>query len=286
MRILFTADLHVDPGHLDQIIQVTISRDMDTLIIGGDIVPHYLPGAHTMGILEAQARYIETELIPKLKKMKEGRDVKLYLDLGNDDFLASRSILEPYQGELFYLLHMQKHALTRHVDVVGYMMVPPTPFARKDWEKPDTNDIPCSPAGRINLRGFITGRGYLEERVLDLKRDRTIEDDLDQLSAEINRPFIFVSHSPPFDTPLDMLASGEHVGSISIRRFIEKWSQHKMLIASLHGHIHESPEVSNNISTRIKGALCINPGQRHELQYVLLELSGDGEDCRIRLLDH
>jgi Icc-related predicted phosphoesterase len=210
----------------------------------------------------------------------------VFLDLGNDDFMASRRLLEPYQGKLLHLLHMQVHALTSHVDVAGYMMVPPTPFKRKDWEKPDAKEMPYPPAGRIRLKGYTTGKGFFEETLLDLESSRTIETDLAQLSGQIQRPFIFVSHCPPYDTPLDMLASGAHVGSISIRRFIEKWSRRKLLIASLHGHIHESAEVSNAISTRINGTLSINPGQAHDLRYILMELSGDGENCSIKLLAH
>lgn len=286
MRILFAADIHVNPGHLQRLIQLSIDRNVDALIMGGDIVPHDLPGAHAMGILEAQAIYLESELIPGLNKLKASRDVEVFLDFGNDDFMASRRLLEPYQGKLLHLLHMQVHALTSHVDVVGYMMVPPTPFKRKDWEKPDAEAMPYPPAGRIRLKGYTTGNGYLEETLLDLESNQTIEADLAQLSGRIQRPFIFVSHCPPFDTPLDMLTGGAHVGSISIRRFIEKWSRRKLLIASLHGHVHESPEVSNAISTRINKTLSINPGQAHDLRYTLMELSGDGENCRIMLLEH
>lgn len=286
MRILFAADIHVNPDHLGKLIQVSLDRNADALIIGGDIVPHDLPGAHAMDMLEAQAIYLESELIPGLNQLKASRDIEIFLDFGNDDFMATRRLLEPYQGKLLHLLHMQVHALTPHVDVAGYMMVPPTPFQRKDWEKPDAKEMPCPHAGRIRLKGYTTGKGYFEETLLDLESSRTIEADLAQLSRRIQRPFIFVSHCPPLDTPLDMLAGGAHVGSISIRRFIEKWSCRKLLIASLHGHIHESPDMSNAISTRINGTLSINPGQAHDLRYILLELSEEGENCSIKLLEH
>lgn len=286
MRILFAADIHVDPGHLEKLIQVSIDRNADALIIGGDIVPHDLPGAQAMDMLEAQAIYLESELIPGLNQLKASRDIEIFLDFGNDDFMASRRLLEPYQGKLLHLLHMQVHALTPHVDVAGYMMVPPTPFQRKDWEKPDAKEMPCPHAGLIRVKGYTTGKGCFEETLLDLESRRTIEADLAQLSRRIQRPFIFVSHCPPLGTPLDMLAGGAHVGSISIRRFIEKWSRRKLLIASLHGHVHESPDISNAISTRINGTLAINPGQAHDLRYILMELSGEGENCRIKLLEH
>ena len=279
MRILFVADIHVNQDHLAQTLDETLSRDVDVLIIGGDIVPHNLPQAHAMGMLDAQAMYIEGTLIPGLKNLKAKRDVKIFLDFGNDDFMANRPLLEQYHGKLLHLMHFQRHSLTREVDLVGYMMVPPTPFQRKDWERPDAQDIPYPPGSRVRLKGYLTGNGYIEETVLDLDDNKTIEKGLAKLSGQIDRPFIFVAHCPPFDTPLDMLSSGVHVGSIAIRRFIEKWSRRKKLVASLHGHIHESFQVSKSSNTRINGVLSINPGQDRDLQYVLLDLpDGAGPD--------
>ncbi len=47
---------------------------------------------------------------------------------------------------------------------------------------------------------------------------------------------IFVTHTPPADTKLDRISSGQHVGSISVRMFIE-YEQPDMVIC---GHIHEA----------------------------------------------
>jgi len=102
---------------------------------------------------------------------------------------------------------------------------------------------------------------------------------LRELSGLIDRPFIFVSHSPPSNTPLDVIYSGKHVGSVSIRNFVEKWSEKGLLIAAFHGHIHESPKRSGAIQTKIGGTLCFNPGQGNgrgaEFRYIVFELSGD-----------
>ncbi|MEJ2156459.1 MAG: metallophosphoesterase [Desulfobacteraceae bacterium] len=285
MRILFVADIHAHHDHLAQSIEKTIEHDVDALIIGGDIVPHELPNAHALGLLDAQAMYIEGTLIPAFKRLKAAKAVSIYFDFGNDDFMANRPLLEPYQGDLFHLLHLQKYAIADGVDLIGYMMVPPTPFQRKDWEKPDASDVPYPSSSRVRLKGYATGSGQIEEVVLDLDEDPTIEEDLDRLEGTIQRPFIFVAHCPPHDTPLDMLSSGSHVGSISIRRFIEKWSRRNLLIASLHGHIHESPRVSGTTHTRINDALAVNPGQDVELQFALMELARQKGGAAIRLLD-
>ena len=128
MKILFTADIHTHPSLLEQLRRQVWRHEAEALIIGGDIVPHTLPQAHDLGLLGAQAAYMENTLIPALKQIKAQRHIRIYLDLSNDDLAASRHILEHYQKKLLHLLHMRKHPLNDHIDVIGYMNVPPTPF--------------------------------------------------------------------------------------------------------------------------------------------------------------
>ncbi|MEX2115368.1 MAG: metallophosphoesterase [Bacteroidota bacterium] len=47
---------------------------------------------------------------------------------------------------------------------------------------------------------------------------------------------IFVPHAPPHNTKLDRLRSGDHVGSTSVRKFVEQFRPD----AVVSGHIHES----------------------------------------------
>ena len=47
---------------------------------------------------------------------------------------------------------------------------------------------------------------------------------------------IFVPHAPPHNTKLDKLRSGEHVGSTSVRKFVEQFRPDAVVC----GHIHES----------------------------------------------
>lgn len=237
-----------------------------------------------MGILDAQADYIDHCLIPTLEQLKARHRIQIFLDFGNDDLAANHYRLAQRQPDLLSLLHMRKAPLTERVDIVGYMMVPPTPFQRKDWERPDAAGAPYPAGSRIRIKGYTTGTGKIKETLLDLDSDQTIESDLAQLSRHIDRQFIFVSHCPPLDTPLDVIASGAHVGSLSIRHFIEQWSAKGLLLASLHGHIHESHKRTGAIETHINTALCINPGQGEQLQFALLELASDADPARIEIM--
>ena len=92
---------------------------------------------------------------------------------------------------------------------------------------------------------------YLRER-------GTIREDLNRLIKPMNyKKAIYIMHSPPFGTKLDLIQGGSHAGSRSIKVFIEE----RQPLLTLHGHIHESPEVSGTYIDRIGETLSINPGQ-------------------------
>lgn len=290
MKILFTSDIHVDSRHLDTACDIAATQSVDGLIIGGDLIPHFLPRRSPRDLLAAHTDYLKTVFVPRLKNLHQSAAIRIYLDLGNDDLLGARKVLAAHDGELFHLLHLRRHKLTDAIDIIGYMNVPPTPFLRKDWEKPDTGKIPYEPGNRIRVDGYISRNGRIEETVINLDNDDTIEKELAFLSKDIHGPFVFVSHSPPYDTPLDVLDNGTHVGSRAIRRFIQKWGDQGVLIVSLHGHIHESPFRSGAIHTRIGKSLCLNPGQRQgpasEFRYVIFEIETRLPRPTVRILQH
>jgi uncharacterized protein len=94
-----------------------------------------------------------------------------------------------------------------------------------------------------------------------------IEDDLAELSSTMEETrwgkscFIFVCHAPPQHTALDLMHGGLNVGSLAVRRFIERWSGTGRLILSLHGHIHEAPWKSGRVWQFIGHVPCFNVGQ-------------------------
>ena len=288
MKILYTSDIHTDRNHLFSMLGAAIEDNVDRIIVGGDIVPHSLPDKKRIGLVEAQATYLNDIFIPAMMKFKKATKAEVYLDLSNDDAACNRSILEAYDDMLFHLLHMKTHRLTETIDIAGYMMVPPTPFGLKDWEKPDSRDLAYARGNTVRLHGFVSTGGRLQETRIDPKSADTIEGDLEILSGMIERPFLFVSHCPPFDTSLDVLYNGLHVGSLAIKRFIARWSLAGMLVASFHGHIHESPTRSGSICSIIEKSPCYNPGQNAApgagLRYLILQLSTQGNSPGIDLI--
>jgi Icc-related predicted phosphoesterase len=82
---------------------------------------------------------------------------------------------------------------------------------------------------------------------------------------------VFVPHAPPFNTTLDRIASGTHVGSRAVRRFIEA-HQPDLVIC---GHIHESMGTDTIGSTTI-----VNCGPAGRGHYVIADV---GEETRVEL---
>ncbi len=75
---------------------------------------------------------------------------------------------------------------------------------------------------------------------------------------------VFLFHTPPSDTPLDRaaldgktyehVALDVHVGSIAVKRFIEK----RQPLLTLHGHVHEAARLTGEWKIQIGRTVCIN----------------------------
>ncbi|MGE3538255.1 MAG: metallophosphoesterase [Candidatus Tectimicrobiota bacterium] len=78
---------------------------------------------------------------------------------------------------------------------------------------------------------------------------------------------ILVAHCPPYGTAIDQLATGQHVGSQSVRAFIEQY-QPDLCIS---GHIHEAPGDDWIGQTHL-----VNPGMLAQGGYVTVHCSPTG----------
>lgn len=99
---------------------------------------------------------------------------------------------------------------------------------------------------------------------------------LDELGTKLpEKPvkFIFAAHNPPYGTNCDRLRSGAKVGSLAVRRFIEKTSP----LICMCGHIHESPG-----KDRIGNTLIINPGPAMDGYYGIIEITGSRVSAEIK----
>ncbi len=85
--------------------------------------------------------------------------------------------------------------------------------------------------------------------------------------------FILVSHQPPYGTECDQLRTGQHVGSRSVRSFIEKYRP----VICFTGHIHESRGTDILGSTRV-----VNPGPLSSGRYAHAEITSNGAVVEVR----
>lgn len=76
---------------------------------------------------------------------------------------------------------------------------------------------------------------------------------------------IFVPHAPPANTSLDLIRGGRHVGSTSVRAFIER-RQPDLVIC---GHIHEARGVEN-----MGRSIVVNCGPAHMGSYAIATIGG------------
>ena len=80
------------------------------------------------------------------------------------------------------------------------------------------------------------------------------------------RMTVFCPHAPPAGTACDRLASGEHVGSVVVRAFVEREQPDLVLC----GHIHEARGTDTVGSSRI-----VNPGPVRAGHYAFVEIDGE-----------
>lgn len=290
MRILYSSDTHVFPAHLNRLLKAAEALGPGAVILGGDLIPDW-KGSIAASI-QAHKLWVQEKLLPRLEKFNdEFPHIPVLLDLGNDDIAAVRPLMEERNGTILHLLHMNVVRIAEGLVVAGYMKVNPTPFSIKDHEKPDCRDRYGLNDPGVAQAGFTTVSGVDRPHVLR-PTDGTMEEDLERLSDLLDRdpwrndPVVFVSHCPPRDTALDRTGTGINVGSLAVRRFIERWSSKGRLRVSLHGHIHESPWKSGRAWQFVGNVPCFNVGQLPKvLRALLLETEDVVQSARVVRVD-
>ena len=237
MLCLFTSDLHGSPDRYRSLLRVLEEEQPDALLIGGDLFSLHTSPTELMHDL----------FYPGLRRLQQqgSSGARVFVILGNDDPRALERLLKEGEQEgLLEYMHMRSAPLGPYW-VCGYAFVPPTPFLLKDWERYDVSRH--TDPGCVSPEEGHRSVPAEPHRV----RHATIAQDLAELSRHcVPAETIFLFHSPPYQTALDRAAlDGKwvdhvpldvHVGSIAIKRFIEK----RQPRVTLHGHIHEAPRLT------------------------------------------
>jgi Icc-related predicted phosphoesterase len=263
MKFIFATDIHGNDRAFRHIFNFAEKMGVDAVVFGGDILPFPL----SINTITADQRdFITYVLRPMIDDFKHRNSAEIFLMLGNDDASGCAEELELLQQDgLAKYIHMRIHDFGDFY-IYGYSFVPLTPFGIKDWDKFDTHEQ--EPPVTYYPPFFTQEVGV---RQVDLEKDilsrGTIENDFAKIASETDpSKTVYVTHSPPCNTALDIVYSGEHVGSRAIRRFIEDAQP----TLTLHGHIHESPVRSGKIFNRIGNTMSINPGASCRKQNVIV----------------
>jgi len=259
MKALYTSDLHGDIYLFQELLSLAYSTSPEIILIGGDFLPSFPSTKRYEDMIPNQKTFIDQFLTPFFNKILETASIQqIFLIPGNWDLGYSYLFRKP--TERIIDLNQNSYRIKNGYELIGYPFVPPTPFRPKDYEKMDNRDAPWPPQKNPSyiLSSDQTDQLTSIDPYFYLRGRETIEEDLDRLSRPLHpERTIYIMHSPPFGTRLDLIRGGKSAGSRSIKTLIEK----NQPLSTLHGHIHESPELSGTYVDWIGKTLSINPGQ-------------------------
>jgi Icc-related predicted phosphoesterase len=245
---LFASDLHGSPERYRGLFRAIEDERPAAVFLGGDLLP--APFAPAPSLDPERRDFVHDFLAAELAGLRErlgDRYPAIFVILGNDDArFEEASVLDIAARGLVRYAHDRRFPFGAF-DIYGYAFVPPTPFRLKDWERYDVSRY-VDP-GCISPEEGTRSIPVAPNEV----RYATIQQDLDRLVGD--RPVersVFLFHAPPYRTCLDRAAlDGKlvdhvpldvHVGSIAVRRFIEK----RQPWLTLHGHVHESASLTGS----------------------------------------
>ncbi|MGM0510016.1 MAG: metallophosphoesterase family protein [Thermoplasmatota archaeon] len=254
MRCIFVSDLHGKKDRYEKLVEVIRDEKPDAVFIGGDILPGFIRSKKKL------EKFLDEYLFTPLSEIREAsdRDIRCFIIMGNDDPRKFEQILfeADEKGMVDYI--NQRCVNYDDIDICGYSFVPPTPFQLKDWEKYDVSRF--TDVGAVSPESGTRTVDVPENKI----RHSTIKDDLDELAHLTGSDkTIYLFHAPPYETNLDRadldgkkvqhVEMDVHVGSIAIKRFIEE----KQPLLTLHGHVHETVELTGKWKDMIGETLSI-----------------------------
>ncbi len=181
------------------------------------------------------------KVINVISNLVKSSNINVYLVLGNID---SPQLLDIFSGvEMFKLLHGNIATYLNYI-IVGF------------------SGGLCSP--------FYTNF-ELSDNEYRLLINEVVKS-LNQIDR--NKHLILLTHTPPYNTKVDLTYSGLHVGSKSLREFIELYRPRLVVC----GHIHEGRGVDF-----IGNSLVLNPGPLYKGYYATIDLN-DEINYELRIL--
>lgn len=276
MKLFFATDLHGDETQYARMASVCAQVRPDLIVLGGDMYPDdsaLVP--KRMG--QGQPEFVRTRFRDHVVGLRETPGVgAVYVIFGNHDWGSSVTATRELQSEgLLHVLELNRPATFDGIQFVGYSCTPPTPWFVKDFERLDRKGDQPPLLGGARWDARFCRPSTLSAKTL-FGASKTMAEELAEFRPPAD-PWVFVAHAPPYGTKLDRYYGDLAWGSKSVRETIER---HRPLL-SLHGHIHESPEVTGEIVDRLGRTTAVNPGQsRSALLYAVVDVDSRAGQVR------
>ncbi len=255
MKFVYATDLHGNQGAYEALADLAHAERADAVVLGGDLFAYSRYAA-------PQLAFADDVLRNFLQILANARIPVLTIP-GNVDLRAAVERVREFERQgLIRLLGLQPLYLPLGgkdgqggVELFGYPYVPPTPFRLKENERRDLAVDRYEGPWPIFLSSPDPEQERIEGPEDYLDGLPSIEEDLARIPLT-QQPGILVAHTPPWGCGLDRTSLGTHGGSRALRGWIEA----RQPLLTLHGHLHESPDLSGRWVERIGITLCINPG--------------------------
>ena len=203
-------------------------------------------------------------------------------ELNNIDVILVAGDLSSYSGEYVNVLEILNTIALKNrkvITVIGNMDSP----SLIDIINSSYPSITClhgtiTRLGKLTIAGLSGGLYSPFNTPFELSEDdfrKLIANIVKKISIIENRYLALLSHTPPYGTKVDLTFTGLHVGSKSIRKFIEEF---KPLVA-ISGHIHEARGID-----RLGNTLIVNPGPLFKGYYALLDIEDRNVKVDLRRL--
>ncbi len=259
-RTWFVAsDLHGRPGRYRALFAAVLDQRPPAVLLAGDLLPHpFAPPPEADRYPDFLADFLRPQL-QALRTALGDAYPRILAIPGNDDLRALEPALVALEAEGLWEWLPGAWTTVGDRPVLGYPWVPPTPFRLKDWERYDVS--------RFVDPGCVPPEEGQHSTEVDRQRLalETIAADLTRLAADRDLAgAVLLCHTPPYQTVLDRAAlDGKmvdhapldvHVGSIALRRFIEK----RQPALTLHGHIHETVRLTGQWRQQLGRTWCLS----------------------------
>lgn len=267
MKFIYACDIHGDTNKYEKLFQKAKEENIEYIILGGDLLPK-------RGIrVIIQPEFINRFLNEYFKKLNDN-NIKCILIPGNDDLEKFDIQINELCKRYTNIYNIDNKRLDiEDVSFIGLSKVLDHPFGSKNRVLIE-EDLKMQPQLSEDIyinkdTAVITIEEWERYRETNIDKMEDILNNLPKVDKE--KKTIYVFHNPPYGVGLDVCANGLQVGSKAIMKFLEDSNSYM----SLHGHIHESPRISELWYNKLGKTICIQPGQtelgERECYYVIID---------------